>query len=544
MRGVRGQAPRDVLARCRGNSHCSEWDCLGIGTRADTPLRPGVGKAWRQVRRFGSCCVHEADFSGQLLPFLKRRRMRRVRCGGATKRTMVAKQVPPGSIPEPVLALCRRIRTGGFRAWVVGGSLRDTLRGHAPKDWDLATSALPQDLMRLFRRVVPTGIEHGTVTVLWDDQPYEVTTLRGEGAYSDSRRPDQVFFVKDVEDDLARRDFTVNALAYDPLEDRLIDPFGGVDDLERRRLRTVGEASERFGEDGLRVLRAARFVATLGFELDPATRAAIPSALPAFARVSKERVRDEWLKTMHAPTPSRAFEVMRTTGILEISCPELMEQVGCEQNKHHAYDVWNHSMACLDASEPEPLQRVAALLHDLGKPRTRALSEKTHDYTFYHHETVGADMAEQWLRTYRFSNDERKRIVHLVRHHLICYSSEWSDAAVRRFVRRVGLEQVDSLLALGRADVRAKGRPVEAELAALDELAARIRDSVARGHAFSARDLAVSGHDVIQHLGIRPGPVVGKVLDRLVEQVLEDPSLNQRDALLSLMERCAQEVSS
>ena len=455
---------------------------------------------------------------------------------------MVAKQVPPGSIPEPVLALSKRIREGGHRAWVVGGSLRDTLLGRAPQDWDLATSALPTDLMRMFKRVVPTGIEHGTVTVLWGDKPYEITTLRGEGAYSDSRRPDQVYFVKDIEDDLARRDFTVNAVAYDALEDRLIDPFGGIADLEAERLRTVGRAEERFGEDGLRVLRAARFVATLGFCLDDATRAAIPSALGAFERVSKERVRDEWLKIMKATVPSRAFDVMRDSGILGISCPDLMEQVGCTQNKWHAYDVWGHSMACLDASEPEPLQRMAALLHDLGKPRTRAFSDKTQDYTFYHHEAVGAEMAEEWLRTYRFSNDERKQIVHLVRHHLICYSSDWSDAAVRRFVRRVGTEHVERLLSLGRADARGKGRPVVAELQLLDELADRIRDSVARGEAFGTKDLAVSGHDVMKRLDIRPGPVIGKVLERLLERVLEDPSLNQRETLLGLVEGCAREV--
>jgi tRNA nucleotidyltransferase (CCA-adding enzyme) len=408
-----------------------------------------------------------------------------------------------------------------------------------PEDWDLATSALPEDLLRLFKRVVPTGIEHGTVTVLFGDKSYEITTLRGEGAYSDSRRPDQVFFVKNIEDDLARRDFTVNALAYDPLDDRLIDPFGGIDDLERTRLRTVGEPAQRFGEDGLRVLRAARFVATLGFDLEAATFAAISGALGAFERVSKERVRDEWLKVMRAPRPSRAFEIMRDSGILGISCPELMDQVGCEQNKWHSYDVWGHSMACLDASEPKPLPRMAALLHDLGKPRTRAFSDKTHDYTFYHHEAVGADMADEWLRAYRFSNDERKHIVHLVRHHLICYASEWTDAAVRRFVRRVGLDQVDALLSLGRADALGKGKPVAAELTLLDELRARVQDSVAKGAAFGTRDLAVSGNDVVQQLGVRPGPIIGKVLERLLERVLEDPSLNQREMLLPLIESCA-----
>jgi tRNA nucleotidyltransferase (CCA-adding enzyme) len=229
---------------------------------------------------------------------------------------------------------------------------------------------------------------------------------------------------------------------------------------------------------------------------------------------------------------------------LDITCPELMQQVGCEQNKYHAYDVWNHSLACLDASEPQPMQRMAALLHDLGKPRTRALSDKTRDYTFYHHEIVGADLAEEWLRTYRFSNEERKHIVHLVRQHLVCYSNDWSDAAVRRFVRRVGLDKVDPLLALARADALAKGRPVEAELGLLDELRARIDASVQRGEAFSAKDLTVSGHDVMQRLAVRPGPVIGKVLERLVERVLEDPSLNQRDALMALIDSCAEEVQS
>lgn len=444
-----------------------------------------------------------------------------------------------GAIPEPVVGLCKTLRAAGHKAWVVGGSLRDVLRGGHPKDWDLATSARPEQLMRVFKRVVPTGIAHGTVTVLVGKESYEITTLRGEGAYSDSRRPDEVFFVDDIEQDLARRDFTVNALAYDPLEDRLADPFGGLADLEARVLRTVGAPEERFGEDGLRVLRAARFAATLEFEIEPATLAAIPKCLDAFRRVSKERVRDEWLRALSARRPSRAFDVMQGSGILSITCPELVTQVGCTQNHYHAYDVWRHSLECLDASPAQPLQRMAALLHDLGKPRTRALSEKTGDYTFYHHETVGADLADTWLREYRFSNEERGTIVHLVRHHLICYSNEWTDAAVRRFVRRVGPEHVEALLELGRADALGKGRPVDEELAALDELRARIADSVAKGAAFGTRDLAIDGRDVMAKLGIRPGPSVGRVLENLLERVLERPELNERDTLLGLVESCA-----
>ncbi|HKP55572.1 MAG TPA: HD domain-containing protein [Polyangiales bacterium] len=443
------------------------------------------------------------------------------------------------AIPEPVIGLCKTLRAAGYKGWVVGGSLRDVLLQRHPKDWDLATSARPDQLMRVFKRVVPTGIAHGTVTVLVGDTGYELTTLRGEGAYSDSRRPDEVFFVDDIEQDLARRDFTVNAIAYDPLEDRLVDPFAGMADLQQRVLRTVGRAEERFGEDGLRVLRAARFSATLEFELEPATLAAIPGALGAFGKVSKERVRDEWLRAMEARKPSRAFEVMRSSGILSVSCPELMTQVGCTQNRYHEYDVWRHSLECLDASPTRPMQRIAALLHDLGKPRTRNLSDKTNDYTFYNHENVGADLADEWLRDYRFSNEERKTIVHLVRNHLICYSSEWTDAAVRRFVRRVGPEYVDALMELGRADAIAKGRPADREFAALDELRDRIATSVAQGAAFGTKDLAIDGRDVMAQLGIRPGPQVGRVLENLLERVLEQPELNERDTLLGLVESCA-----
>lgn len=445
---------------------------------------------------------------------------------------MLHSSVPAGAIPEAVIALCRQIRDGGHRAWVVGGSLRDVLMARPTGDWDVATSATPEQVRGLFRRVVPTGEKHGTVTVLWRGASYEVTTLRGEGGYSDARRPDTVAFIDDIEADLARRDFTVNALAYEPFEDRLIDPAGGLADLAAGVLRTVGRAEDRFREDGLRPLRAARFVATLELELEPATRDAIKASLDAFARISAERVRDEWLKTMAARAPSRAFEVMRETGLLGVTCPELVEQVGCEQNRHHAFDVWTHSLHCLDACPPDPTQRMAGLLHDLGKPRTRERSPAHGDWTFYRHEVVGAEMADQWLRAFRFANDARERIVHLVRHHLVCYADDWSDAAVRRFVRRVGLTAVEPLLALARADALAKGRPVEDELGGLERLRERVARAVEAGAAFGLKDLAVTGSDVMARLAIPPGPTVGKVLEALLQRVLEDPALNEREALL------------
>jgi tRNA nucleotidyltransferase (CCA-adding enzyme) len=452
--------------------------------------------------------------------------------------------VPPGAIPEPVLELCRRIERGGYRAWVVGGSLRDVLMERTPKDWDLATSATPEQVMGLFRRVVPTGLQHGTVTVVFGDSSYEVTTLRGEGGYSDGRRPDEVFFITDIERDLARRDFTVNAVAYDPIEDRLVDPFGGLKDMAARVLRTVGQAEERFGEDGLRVLRAARFVATLELSIEESTKRAIPATLESFKKVSPERVRDEWMKSFAAKRPSVAFDLMRETGILSVTCPDLVEQYGCTQNKWHAYDVWRHTMECMDACERGPIHRLAGLLHDIGKPKTRELSDKTQDYTFFNHEQVGARMADGFLREYRFSTDEREHVVELVRHHLICYKSDWSDAAVRRFVKRVGLGRVDDLLALGRADAIGKGRPIEAELADLDELRMRIEKVLDEGGALSTKDLLVDGKDVMTRLGIPPSRFVGQVLEALLQRVIDDPSLNERDALLSEMEVVAKELQS
>jgi tRNA nucleotidyltransferase (CCA-adding enzyme) len=445
-------------------------------------------------------------------------------------------EVPADRIPPPVLELCRRLRDAGHRAWIVGGCLRDLLAGRPVSDWDLATSARPEQVQKVFRRVIPTGIEHGTVTVLLGGVHYEVTTLRGEGAYTDGRRPDSVSFVEDIEHDLARRDFTVNAIAYDPLDDQLVDPFGGRADLELRLIRAVGDPFERFSEDGLRVLRAARFVATLEFELDEATAAAIPKTLDTFRKVSPERVRDEWLKTMKADRPSRAFRVMAQTGILAVTYPELAAQRGCAQNKWHAFDVWEHTLETLDALEGDPVLRLAGLLHDVGKPRTRAFSDKTQDFTFYNHETVGADLADVWLRAYRFSNDERERVTHLIRNHLVCYSDEWSDAGVRRFVKRVSKERLADLLRLARADAAGKGRPVDAELDGLARLQTRVDAVLAAGSALSTRDLAVNGQDVMSRLAIKPSRRIGEVLELLLERVLEKPELNERELLLGLID--------
>lgn len=434
-------------------------------------------------------------------------------------------------VPEDVRWICRKLAESGKRGWIVGGCVRDLLLGKEVADWDVATDAHPKEVQRIFPKVIPTGIQHGTVTVLAHGKPYEVTTLRGEGAYSDGRRPDTVEFVDDITADLARRDFTVNAIAIDPNDGHVIDPFDGRKDLARRVLRAVGDPMQRFQEDGLRVLRAARFVATLNVELDPDTERAIGPNLPTFRKVSAERVHDEWVKTMKAARPSRAFEVMRASGILGVTCPEMLEGVDMAQNKWHAFTVWGHAMACVDACAGDPILRIAALLHDIGKPRSRAFSDKTEDWTFYDHERIGAQLVEPVLARMRFSNDDKQRIVRLVRHHLICYD-DWSDAAVRRWMRRVGPDLLEDLYALNEADVRGKGRDCTPDLEALAALKAHVAKVVAAGAAFTTRDLAINGRDLIAELGLAPGPILGEILSALLEDVVGDPALNERATLL------------
>jgi len=436
-------------------------------------------------------------------------------------------------VPADVLGIVARLRDAGWRAWLVGGAVRDVLRGEAAADWDVATDAPPQQLLVVFPGAVPTGLQHGTVTVVVGERHYEVTTLRGETTYSDGRRPDAVHFVGDITADLARRDFTVNAIAVEPATGALIDPFGGRADLAAKVLRAVGDPTQRFAEDGLRALRAARFCASLEFAIDPATQAAIGGALPTFRKVSAERVRDEWVKAMSARQPSRAFEVMRATGMLAITCPELLEGVGMAQNKWHAFDVWRHGMACMDACVGDPVLRLAALLHDVGKPRTRAFSDKTKDWTFYDHDRLGAEIADPICLRLKFSTDERARIVALVRHHLFHYD-QWSDAAVRRWIRRVGRERVEDLYALGEADVRSKAERIDASaLVPLQQLRAHVERVLAAGAALAVKDLVVDGRDLMRELGMPPGPRLGAVLEHLLEHVLADPRQNERAALFA-----------
>jgi tRNA nucleotidyltransferase (CCA-adding enzyme) len=442
-------------------------------------------------------------------------------------------------IPEDVLGVCRGLVHAGFQAYLVGGSVRDLIIGRKVGDFDVATSARPEEILRVFgaRFSVPTGLQHGTVTVL-AGQPtrhVEVTTFRGEGEYLDGRHPSVVKFGATLEEDLARRDFTMNAIAYDPQARRLIDLHHGQEDIARRVVRTVGDPVQRFSEDGLRPMRAVRQATQLGFEVDPPTLAAINATLHVFRKVSAERVRDELFKLLAAAQPSRGIELMRQTGLLAEVLPELLPAIGCQQNRFHKHDVYHHCLATLDAVPPDPILRLTALLHDVGKPATKAPREDAPDeFGFFKHEYVGAEMVAPLTARLRLSRAEADMVVGLVGQHMFFYTPDWTDGTVRRFVKRVGTERLPKLFALREADIISRGRG-EDPVGETRELRERIERVASEDAALNVRDLAVDGKDVMRVLAIPPSAKVGEVLNRLLERVLDDPSLNQKDTLEAMI---------
>jgi tRNA nucleotidyltransferase (CCA-adding enzyme) len=444
---------------------------------------------------------------------------------------MSLRDLDPSRVPSAISHVLRRLRSAGFDAFLVGGSVRDLLRGVPVSDWDVATSARPEAMMELFPSAIPTGIKHGTVTVPTAAGPCEVTTFRVEHGYTDARRPDRVEFVADIEADLSRRDFTVNALAWDPEAGREVDPFGGRRDLVARLIRAVGEPRERIAEDGLRAVRAARFAATLEFDVEPLTFEALAGAGSAVARVAVERIRDELNKLLAARTPSRGFEVLRRAGLLTIVLPELAGCVAVPQNRYHAHDVYFHTLYTVDAAPAEkPAVRLAALFHDVGKPLTRVERENG-DATFYNHQFESARLAEEAMTRLRYSRESVERVSHLVRHHMFDYKPEWTDAAVRRFVQNAGVDNIADLFDLRIADNVGNGLKTGFPHY-LEEFRERIDGVLAARQALTLHDLDVNGEDVMRELHLEPGPEVGRILQWLLEQVVEEPSLNERHRLL------------
>lgn len=457
--------------------------------------------------------------------------------------------------PDYVQTVVRVLIKEGYQCHLVGGALRDIVRGVEPKDYDLATDAKPEEVLKFFPRAISTGAKFGQITVLIADHhgetyQVEVTTFRSEASYVDGRWPSKVEFITDLDRDLGRRDFTFNAMAVDlskaslegeemPMEHEVYDPYGGLKDLEDKIVRAVGTPLERFSEDGLRAYKACRMASELGFEVDADTLGGIKKTLFVAKKVSMERVRDEFVKMlMNSPKPSVGLNLMKEAGLLKLFLPELLEGVGVEQKINHEYDVYEHSLRTLDIA-PDNI-KIAALLHDIGKPRT-----DMGDGHFYGHDKVGAEMAQEIMRRLRFKNSEIERVALLVKNHMFYFPhlkegvdteivkeitiQEWTDSAVRRFIARVGEENVDDLFELRIADATCNPyssfNPKET-----NELQMRISEVRVQEMALKISDLNITGDDLIE-MGVSKGPKVGEVLDTLLELVLDDPLVNNEKRL-------------
>jgi putative nucleotidyltransferase with HDIG domain len=434
------------------------------------------------------------------------------------------------AVPEPVRQLIDELVAKGHAAYLVGGSLRDLLLGRTPDDWDLASSARPDELVALLPGAVYENA-FGTVVVRRDGSPFEITTFRIEHEYADFRRPHRLEFGDDVEADLARRDFTINAMAWGrrPGEpaNGLIDRFGGREDLAARHLRAVGDPDARFREDALRMVRAVRLAATLGFAVEPGTLVAIGANARLVEYLSGERLGAELEKLLGAPTPSTGLALLQQTGLLAVTSPELAAQRGVPQHKHPGEDLWDHTLRTVDAAPANrPVVRLAALVHDIGKPSTLANGH------FPHHDAVGAELADALLRRLRTPRSVAEAVAHLVRHHMFSADPTLSDAAMRRFIKRIGPEHLEALFALRRADDIGSGTDPDAPaIAAFRE---RVTEMLHAAHPLGRGDLAVDGSDLIAELGLAQGPMLGRVIDALLERVLDDPGLNTRTSLLLL----------
>jgi tRNA nucleotidyltransferase/poly(A) polymerase len=434
---------------------------------------------------------------------------------------------PPFPVDPAALDVLHRLWEHGHAAYLVGGTVRDGLLDRATDNSDLSTDAVPERVLELF----PNGTYQNRFgTVLVDGA--EITTFRQDHRYGDHRRPDEVTFTDDPVADLARRDFTVNAIAWgrrDPHDEAgFLDPIGGREDLDARILRAVGDPDERFGEDALRLLRAARLAPQVGLTIEPDTLAAMARHAADVEFVSPERVGAELRRLLAGPAPSTGLRILHETGLLASLMPQLAAQEGIPQAKIPGKDLWEHTLATVDAaaalSPADEAAALTALLHDVGKPTTYANGH------FIGHAAAGAKLARGWLGRIAYPSREAERIARLIEEHMFDYSPRWSDAAVRRFMRRVGMDLMDDLLRLRAADNVGSGHPPDA--GGLDGLRARIAEQRRLGVPLSLADLAVDGDDVLQAVGQKPGPWLGALLARLLDSVVNDPRRNTRDRLL------------
>ena len=431
-------------------------------------------------------------------------------------------------LPKKVKYIIDTLMDKGYEAYAVGGCVRDSLLGRTPQDWDITTSAKPEQVKELFRHTIDTGIQHGTVTVMIDHEGFEVTTYRIDGEYEDARHPKEVLFTANLLEDLKRRDFTINAMAYNE-QNGIVDAFDGIGDLDRGVIRCVGKAQERFTEDALRMLRAIRFAAQLGFEIEAETRDAIAELAENIAKVSAERIQVELVKLLVSGHPEE-LKVAYETGLTSVFFPEFDVMMDTpQQNPHHSYNVGEHTIVSLQEIPADKVLRLTMLLHDVAKPVCRTTDEKGIDH-FYGHQDKGSEMARVILRRLKFDNDTTDRVCRLVRWH--DDNPEISERNMRRAISRIGVEQYPALFAVKRADTMAQsayGR--DEKLAYIAEYERMYQEILDKQQCLTIKDLAVDGKDLIQ-AGMKPGKELGEVLKKFLEIVLEEPEKNTKEALL------------
>ena len=441
-------------------------------------------------------------------------------------------------IPAPIKEIAIILNTEGFQCFLVGGSVRDSIMGFTPKEYDIATNAKPEDVQRIFKYTIPTGIKHGTILVILDDMQVEITTFRSDGNYSDGRHPDKVEYTASIEDDLPRRDLTINAMAYNVLDGNLIDMFDGMKDIKNKIVRSVGNPYERFTEDGLRIMRAIRFATKLNFNIEKETFEAICHSTGMLTSIAYERIREEFNGILISDNPFRGIELLRKTGILALIMPELMQGFGVAQNRFHKYDVYYHILHTIQAVEPLEteeltlLVRLAALFHDIAKPMVQKKVSKQEEPVYYNHEVVGANVAKKIMKRLKYSNAEIDFVTLLVRQHMFYYQDEWTDGAVRRFMKAVGVENIKPLLKLREADRLGSGNRKDKESKAIPKLLARIDKIIEEENAITVKDLKINGNDLMQEFNLKPGPIVGKILNYLLDLILDEPSLNDKEKLM------------
>ena len=432
-------------------------------------------------------------------------------------------------LPEKVNTIIKTIQTAGFEAYAVGGCVRDSILGRVPDDWDITTSAKPEDIKKLFKKTIDTGIEHGTVTVMLKGEGFEVTTYRIDGEYEDSRHPKEVTFTGNLTEDLKRRDFTINAMAYND-EVGLVDIFEGVLDIERKVIRCVGDAKERFTEDALRMMRAVRFSAQLGYSIDEKTKEAIKELVPSLQKISAERIQVELVKLVVSDNPDY-LRIAYETGITAIVLPEFDLCMKTEQkNPHHKYSVGEHTLWSMKYVEKDKVLRLAMLFHDMGKPKAISCDEKGINH-FYGHNEISSSIVREVLRRLRFDNDTLHKVEKLVFYH--DYRPGLNDKSVRRFVAKIGKDLFPLYILVQKADVNAQSDyKKEEKLSKIDTVNEIFKGIMEREECLCLKDLAVTGKDLID-LGIKPGKEIGEILNSFLEQVLENPELNKKEILLN-----------